>query len=112
MKYLTSKRQNIIVTLLFSNVCFVVYHYSGILGNAGMAAIILNWLPIIIGLMTVALYFIVRAISKKNTSYHKVFTDFPFLSALDATIQVSTCPTHQLLWDGKSLSFSCTPSLK
>ena len=49
---------------------------------------------------------------KKNTSYHKVFTDFPFLSALDATIQVSTYPTHQLLWDGKSLSFSCTPSLK
>jgi hypothetical protein len=35
-----------------------------------------------------------------------------FLSALDPTIQVSTCPTHQLLWDGKSLSFSCTPSLK
>ena len=73
MKYLSSKRQNIIITLLFSNVCFIVYHYSGILGNAGMAAIILNWLPIIIGLVTIALYFIISAISEKHAWMVTVF---------------------------------------
>lgn len=73
MKYLASKRQNLIITLLFSNVCFVVYHYSGILGNAGIAAIILNWMPIIIGLMTIALYFVVRAISEKHAWLVTVF---------------------------------------
>ena len=73
MKYLASKRQNLIITLLFSNVCFVVYHYSGILGNAGIAAIILNWMPIIIGPMTIALYFVVRAISEKHAWLVSVF---------------------------------------
>ena len=73
MKYLSSKRQNIIVTMIFSNVCFVVYHYSGILGNEGMAAIIVNLLPIIIGLVTIILYFVVRSISEKNAWLVTVF---------------------------------------
>jgi len=54
------------MTILISIVCFVLYHKSGILDNAGMAAIFLNWLPIIIGLMTIAIYFIANAISRKH----------------------------------------------
>jgi hypothetical protein len=73
MKYLSSKRQNIIITLLFSNVCFIIYHYSGILGNEGLAAIILNWLPIIIGLLTIAFYFVVHKVSEKHAWIVTVF---------------------------------------
>jgi len=65
MKYLTSKKQNIVVTIVLSIICFALLHSSGSLDNAGMAAIFLNWLPIIIGLMTIVVYFIASVISDK-----------------------------------------------
>lgn len=66
MKYLKSKKQNVIATTLVSIVCFALLHTSGALDTAGMAAIILNWLPLIIGLATIIMYLMANAITKKN----------------------------------------------
>ena len=65
MKYLRSKKQNLFLTVFVTIACFILYHKSGVLDNAGMAAIILNWLPILIGLITIAVYFITNVVSSK-----------------------------------------------
>ena len=82
MKYLESKKQNIIVTMIFSNVCFIVYHYSGILGNAGMVSILLNLMPIIIGLVTVAFYFVIHKTAEKHAWIVTVFGNLFNISML------------------------------
>lgn len=65
MKYFSSKKQNLFITILISFVCLVIFHKSGVLDKAGMAAIVLNWLPIIIGFITIVIYFIANAVSRK-----------------------------------------------
>jgi len=65
MRFLKSKKNNLIITIVTSIVCFVILHKSGVLDNAGMAAIFMNWLPIVIGIFTIVIYFIANAISKK-----------------------------------------------
>lgn len=65
MKYLSSNKRNVFITVFITIACFILYHKSGVLDNAGMAAIILNWLPIIIGLVTIVIYFIINVISSK-----------------------------------------------
>lgn len=65
MENLQNRNYNLIFILLFSAISFLVYHQSGALDNAGMAALILNWLPLIFGLFSLILFFIIRLFSKK-----------------------------------------------
>ncbi|MEM8523843.1 MAG: hypothetical protein AAGG68_04325 [Bacteroidota bacterium] len=65
MDALQNKRNNVLLILAIAVLCFFLYHQSGILEDAGMAAIILNWFPLIIGLGTLLFYFIGTALFKK-----------------------------------------------
>ena len=56
---------NVLGTILISIICFYLYHQSGVMDNAGMAAIILNWIPFMVGIFTLMIYFITRAIKKE-----------------------------------------------
>lgn len=60
MKYLQSSLYNTLFTILVSTIAFILYHQSGALENAGMAAMLLNWLPIAIGLVTIMGYFFAK----------------------------------------------------
>jgi len=65
MKNLQNKKYNLIFIILFSLLSFYLYHKSDALDNAGMAAIILNWLPLVFGLMSMILFFVIRIFSNK-----------------------------------------------
>jgi len=65
MKILKNKNINLIITIIVSILCFGILHKSNALENVGMAAIFLNWLPLIIGIFTIILYFITNLISEK-----------------------------------------------
>ena len=92
MKYLTTKKQNVIFTVLISILCFVLFHQSGVLDGAGMAALFLNWLPLIIGLMTIVFYLIANAISETLTfsGIEAGSLDVLFLSGKDPMIEKLT----------------------
>lgn len=59
-KYLYSDTYNTMATLLISSLCYFLYLQSGVLDNARMAADILKWLPIAIGVVTLMTYFFTR----------------------------------------------------
>jgi len=65
MKYLASKKYNLLLTIFITILCFILFHKSGILEGAGMAALILNWIPIIIGILTFVLFLIIYTFTKK-----------------------------------------------
>lgn len=65
MELLKSKKINILGTMAVSLVCFFLLHQSGALEGAGMAALFLNWLPLIIGAGTLICYLIWNAIAPK-----------------------------------------------
>ena len=65
MKFLSSKRNNIILTILLSIICILVIIYSEVPEGAGMATIIMVWLPAIIWIFTIVAYLIGNMISKK-----------------------------------------------
>ena len=60
MKYLYSDTCNTIATALISLLCYFLYLQSGVLGDMGMAAKILKWLPMAIGAVTLMAYFFTR----------------------------------------------------
>jgi len=60
MKYLYKDSFNTLATILISTLCFFLYLQSGVFDNAGMAAMILKWLPAAIGAITLMAYFFTR----------------------------------------------------
>ena len=65
MHLLKNNTVNILFTVVISIICFIALHSSNALENAGMAAIILNWVPFIIGFCTLVVYLLCRLITKK-----------------------------------------------
>jgi len=65
MKYYHNTIINLIFTIVVSILCFVLFHKSGILNDAGMAAIFMNWLPLIIGIFTIVVYLLMNLLTKK-----------------------------------------------
>lgn len=63
IKYLYSDTYNTIVTVFISSLCYFLYLQSGVLTDLGMAANILKWLPIAIGVVTLMTYFFTRLCS-------------------------------------------------
>ncbi len=65
MKYLHHKLYNVVFIVVTTIVCFYLYHASGVLEGVGMAALVLNWLPLMIGIVTLVFYLITRSITEK-----------------------------------------------
>ena len=65
MKYLQNKLYNVLFILVSTILCFYLYHASGVLDGIGMAAMLLNWLPLFIGLITLGFYLLTRLITEK-----------------------------------------------
>jgi len=65
MKYLHHKLYNVLFIIVTTIICFYLYHASGVLDGVGMAALFLNWLPIMIGIITLIFYLITRLITEK-----------------------------------------------
>ena len=63
VKYIYNDVYNTLVTVTISVLCFFLYLQSGVLENIGLAAKILKWLPIAIGLLTLMTYFFTRLCS-------------------------------------------------
>jgi len=66
MEALQDRKYNVLFILLIATLSFFLYHQSGILEGAGMAAIILNWLPLLIGVGTLIFYFIATALFRRQ----------------------------------------------
>jgi len=67
MKRLQKPWFNMVLTIAITLVCMVIYINSGVLDGAGMAALILNWVPVFFGLVAIIMYWIVRIFSKKRS---------------------------------------------
>ncbi len=65
MKYLQNKLYNVLFILVSTILCLYLYHASGVLDGIGMAAMLLNWLPLFIGLITLGFYLLTRLITEK-----------------------------------------------
>jgi len=65
MKYLSTKKSNILLTILIAIISSLCIIYSGVLDNAGMAVIILIWIPTIIGLVTIIVFLLTTLMTKK-----------------------------------------------
>lgn len=63
---LDQPRLNILAIILSSGVLWGIYINADILENTGMAALILNWVPLIIGIVTMAFYGLSRLMTKKR----------------------------------------------
>jgi hypothetical protein len=66
MDFIKTNKGVMLSTILISISCFAMYRISGKLDTIGMAAIILNWLPLLIGVFTLIFYFITTIFSKKH----------------------------------------------
>jgi len=64
---------NVLVIFLFSLVLWGIYINAKTLENTGMAAIILLWIPLVIGLFTLVLYLLSRLVTKKRNWWITVF---------------------------------------
>ncbi len=65
MKYLQNKTYNVLLIIISTAICFYLYRASGVLDRIGMAAIFLNWLPLLIGVITLGFYLLTRLITEK-----------------------------------------------
>ena len=65
MDYLKTTKSNILVSVIVAIICFIGLHQTDALKDAGMAAIILNWFPFIIGLFSIIIYLIFNFFTKK-----------------------------------------------
>lgn len=63
---LDQPKKNVLAIILSAIILWGIYLNSPALENAGMAAIFLNWLPLIIGIATLLLYGLSRFITKKR----------------------------------------------
>ena len=59
-------KMNILVILLSSVILWGIYINSDVLDSVGMAALILNWVPLIIGLVTMVFYGLSRLMTRKR----------------------------------------------
>ena len=59
-KYLYNDTYNTLATVLISTLCYFLFLQSGVLENMAMAAMILKWLPVAIGVVTIMTYFFTR----------------------------------------------------
>ncbi len=65
MKKIESIKWNLLFTSVLALVCFLVLIYSPALEDAGMASIIVMWIPFLIGIVTIVFYFLIRLVSTK-----------------------------------------------
>ena len=57
---------NIIGVFLIAGLLWIPYIKSEVLASAGMAAIILNWMPFLIAIVTIIFYLISRLFTRKR----------------------------------------------
>ena len=66
MDKLNSPFWNVLAIIIITGICFFFYIKAPILENAGMAAIFLNWVPILLGIFTIIIYFLSRIFTKNK----------------------------------------------
>ena len=60
VKYIYNDVYNTLVTVIISLLCFLLFLQSSVLDDMGMAAKILKWLPVAIGVVTLMTYFFTK----------------------------------------------------
>lgn len=59
-QYLQKNSYNILATIIITLICHFLYHLSGVLDDTVVAAKLLKWLPIAIGVVTIMTYYFAK----------------------------------------------------
>ncbi len=65
MKYLKTFKANALTTFVIAVICFIILLKSNYLKNIGMAAVVVMWMPIFLGIVTFLIYSITNYFTKK-----------------------------------------------
>lgn len=60
IKYIYNDVYNTLVTVIISVLCFFLFLQSSVLNDLGMVAMVLKWLPVAIGVVTLMAYLFTR----------------------------------------------------